>query len=359
MAQTVMQGLDQAKSDAFAEKMLGVLNGAGLAMMSAIGHRTGLFDAMAGLASATSAAIAAKAGLNERYVREWLGAMVTGRIVEYDATAATYVLPPEHAAHLTRDGSGENIAGTTQWISVLGGVESDIVECFSTGGGVPYEKFDRFHEVMAQETNQTVHEGLLENVLPLARGVRQRLEQGIDVLDVGCGSGAAMCLLAETFPASCFRGYDLCDEAIDAARREANDRKADNVRFETRDITALGEPASYDLVTAFDVIHDQKDPAAVLREIHTALRPEGTFLMVDIAASTYLEKNLDHPLGSFLYTISTMHCMTVSLAQGGAGLGTMWGEERALQMLGEAGFTDVDVSRLPHDILNNYYVARE
>ena len=357
--QTATESLDEAKSEAFAEKMLGVLNDAGLAMMAAIGHRTGLFDAMAGMKPATSGDIAAGAGLNERYVREWLGAMVTGQIVEYDPVAGTYALPAEHAAWLTRDGSSENIAGTTQWISILGGVETDIVDCFSAGGGVPYEKFARFHEVMAQESGQTVLAGLLQNILPLMSGARQRLEQGIDVLDIGCGSGGAMCLLAETFPASRFSGYDFCDEAIEAARREAKRLTVDNARFETRDIAALGEPESYDLITAFDVIHDQKDPAAVLREVHAALRPEGTYLMVDIAASTHLEKNLDHPLGPFLYTISTMHCMTVSLAQGGAGLGTVWGEELALEMLGAAGFGAVEVKRLPHDILNNYYVARK
>ncbi len=359
MARTATKELDQTKSEAFAEKMLGILNNAGLSLMTAIGHRTGLFDAMADMAPATSDEIASNSGLNERYVREWLGAMVTGRIVEYDPTARTYMLPGEHAAWLTRESTPDNIATTTQWISVLAGVEDDIVKSFSAGGGVPYEKFHRFHEVMAEESGQTVLAGLLNDILPLVCGARERLEQGIDVLDIGCGAGRAMCLLAETFPASRFAGFDLCDEAISAACAEAQHRNVDNVRFETKDITALGEPASYDLITAFDVIHDQKNPAAVLREIHEALRPGGTFLMQDIAASSHLEKNLDHVLGPFLYTISTMHCMTVSLAQGGAGLGTVWGEELAVNMLGDAGFSNIQVKRLPHDILNSYYLARK
>src|SRR5690606_3222684 len=109
-----------------------------------------------------------------------------------------------------------------------------------------------------------------------------------------------------------------------------------------------------DLVTAFDAIHDQARPAAVLANIRRALRPGGVFLMQDIRASSHLERNKDHPLGPYLYTISTMHCMSVSLATGGEGLGTVWGEEKALEMLREAGFARVELHRLPHDIMNNY-----
>jgi len=116
---------------------------------------------------------------------------------------------------------------------------------------------------------------------------------------------------------------------------------------------------SYDLVTTFDAVHDQADPAAVLGGISNALRPDGVYLMVDIAASSHVHNNADHSIGPLLYTISTMHCMTVSLAQDGEGLGTMWGEEKARRMLGEAGFTRVEVERLPHDFQNNYFIARK
>jgi SAM-dependent methyltransferase len=113
----------------------------------------------------------------------------------------------------------------------------------------------------------------------------------------------------------------------------------------------------FDLITAFDAIHDQAEPRKVLRGIADALRPDGTFLMQDIAASSHLHKNMEHPIGPFLYTISCMHCMTVSLALDGEGLGTMWGEEKALELLAEAGFTKVRVEQLSHDIQNSYYIA--
>ncbi len=325
--------------------------------MIAIGHRTGLFDTLAEMKPATSEEIARKSGLHERYVREWLGALVTGRVVEYEPERKIYRLPAEHAAFLTRAAGPDNIACTMQWIAVLASVEDKIVDSFAKGGGVNYEHFHRFHEVMATESAQTVVAGLAEHILPLVEGLSDKLERGIRVLDIGCGSGRAMSHLAETFPASEFVGYDLCQEAIAAATTEARALGLSNVRFEVRDVTKLGEPGKYDLVTAFDAIHDQKEPATVLREISAAVCPDGTFLMQDIAASSHLHKNLDHALAPFLYTISTMHCMTVSLAQGGAGLGTVWGEELALEMLEEAGFTNVKVKQLPHDILNSYYIA--
>jgi 2-polyprenyl-3-methyl-5-hydroxy-6-metoxy-1,4-benzoquinol methylase len=292
-------------------------------------------------------------------VREWLGAMVTGRVVNFDPASHTYELPAEYAACLTRGAVPANFAATMQWFSVLGGVEDRIVECFQKGGGVHYEEFHRFHEVMAEESAQTVVAALTEHILPLADGLVDELNRGIDVLDIGCGSGRALCTMAAEFPNSRFVGYDLCDEAVNAARKEAERRSLANLRFETRDVSRLGDRDKFDLVTAFDAIHDQAKPDVVLREIASALRPGGIFLMQDILASSQVEKNIDNPLAPLLYTISTMHCMTVSLAQGGAGLGTCWGRELAEQMLREAGFRDIVVEKLPHDDMNYYYIARK
>jgi 2-polyprenyl-3-methyl-5-hydroxy-6-metoxy-1,4-benzoquinol methylase len=349
--------LDQAKAEEFAERMIGVLNEGAIALMTSIGHRTGLFDVMAGLPPSTSAQIASAADLNERYVREWLGAMVVGKIVEHDPENGTYRLPQEHAAFLTRAASPDNIAAFTQYVPLLGSVEDGIVESFKSGGGVPYSAFPRFHEVMAEDSGQTVLPALKEHILPLVPGLIERLESGIEVLDVGCGSGRALNLMARVFPNSRFLGYDISEEAIARARDEAEENGATNARFGVKDAATVDEEGRYDLITTFDAVHDQADPAAVLKGIANALKDDGVYLMQDIAGSSYHHNNLDHPIGPFLYTVSTMHCMTVSLAQGGEGLGAMWGEEKAKEMLEEAGFSKVEVEQLPHDFQNYYYIA--
>jgi SAM-dependent methyltransferase len=349
--------IERSKTEQFADRTLQIINDAALALMMSVGHRTGLFDTMAGLPPSTVACIADKAGLNERYVREWLGAMVTGGIVEHDAGSDMYQLPPEHAACLTRDSSPNNVAVTTQWIAVLGAAEDAVVDAFRHGRGVPYSAYPRFHAVMAEESRQTVVEGLLTHILPLSYGLIGRLGSGIDVLDIACGSGGAVLAMAETFPLSRFTGVDLSAQAIAAGRGEVASRDVRNVTLVQADAAELWLEDTYHLITAFDAIHDQARPARVLERVYAALRPGGVFLMQDIAGHTKLADNTSHPFGPFTYTISCMHCMSVSLAAGGPGLGAMWGREKATEMLAAAGFTDVRVTELPHDPINYYYVA--
>jgi 2-polyprenyl-3-methyl-5-hydroxy-6-metoxy-1,4-benzoquinol methylase len=353
---------DPAKAEAFAGELLSALNHGALCLMISIGHRTGLFDAMSALPASTADAIAEAAGLNERYVREWLGAMVTGGVIEVDPSTGRYRLPAEHAAYLTRSSAADNMAVFSQYIAVMGGVEDEIVECFAKGGGVPYEKFPRFHAVMAEDSGQSVLSSLESHVLPLIPGLTDRLAAGIRVLDVGCGSGRIMNRLAELYPDSRFTGIDLSPEAIAKARAEASQKGLRNVEFIVRDLTrfdATAEPGEYDLVTTFDAVHDQARPLDVLKGIHRALKPDGWYLMQDIRGSSHVHKNIGHPIGTFLYAISTMHCMTVSLAQGGEGLGAMWGEEKTREYLRKAGFRRVQTNRLAHDIQNNWYVVRK
>ena len=347
-----------APVEAFAERMIDTLNAGATALMLSLGHRAGLFDCMAGLAPATSAEIADAAGLDERYVREWLGAMVAADIVDIDPVAGSYRLPEEHAACLTRESTPDNIAVFAQYIPLLGQVEDDILQCFHRGGGVPYERYGRFHQVMAEDSAQTVVAALSEHILPLVPGLTERLADGIDVLDIGCGSGRALIAMAQAYPNSRFTGYDLSPEAVGRANDEAERLGLENILLEVRDVTELGETDAYALITAFDAIHDQKHPALVLDGIAKALRPDGSFLMQDIAGSSHHHEDKAHPIGPFLYTISCMHCMSVSLAQGGDGLGAMWGKEKALAMLGQAGFGKVEVRSLDHDFQNYFYIAK-
>ena len=352
---------DAERAEAFAGRMLDLLNDGALAVMISVGHRTGLLDALREHGPATSGELADAAGLEERYVREWLGALTAGRIVELDAAAGRYSLPPEHAAWLTRAASPDNLAVEAQWITSLSTVEDEIVECFRSGGGVPYERYPRFHEVMAEESAQTVLSVLFSHILPLVPGMSERLEAGASLLDLGCGRGRALLMLAERFPASTFRGYDLSTDAIAFAGEQARESRLENVSFEQRDLSSFdvdAEPEAFAFVTTFDAVHDQARPLALLKGIRRTLEPQGVYLMQDIQGSSHHHENVDHPGGPLLYMISCMHCMTVSLAQGGDGLGAMWGEQRARELLAEAGFTSVDVHLLEHDPFNAYFVVR-
>ena len=362
MTTTLATQFDSAKAEAFSGQLLTALNSGALCLMVSIGHRTGIFDVMRGLPPATSDEIATKTGLNERYVREWLGALATAGVVHVDPGTNQYVLPSEHAAFLTRVAAADNLAVFAQYIAILGAVEDEIVECFRKGGGVPYEKFRRFHAVMAEDSGQSVLSSLESHILPLVPGLAERLSRGLRVLDVGCGSGRIMNRLAELYPRSQFVGIDLSPKAIGAARREAAQKGLRNVEFLARDLSNFDEtsaPSAYDLVTTFDAIHDQAKPLHVLKGIHRALQGDGVYLMQDIRGSSHVYNNLDHPIGTFLYAISTMHCMTVSLAQGGEGLGAMWGEEKTREYLQKAGFRTIETHQLAHDIQNNWYVVRK
>jgi 2-polyprenyl-3-methyl-5-hydroxy-6-metoxy-1,4-benzoquinol methylase len=340
----------------FEDEMLDVMNKAALALLLSVGHRTKLFDTIAKLAPSTSQEIATAASLNERYIREWLGGLVTSKIIDYQPESQKYSLSKEKAEFLTRDGS-YNFASSMQWIPALAYVEDHIVNCFEKGGGVPYELFKRFHTVMAEESSQTVLGSLVENILPIIPQISENLNSGIKVLDVGCGSGRAINLMAKTYPNSSFTGYDFSSEAIENATNETKNLGLTNSTFEKQDASKFSKDGFFDVITAFDSIHDQAEPDKVLANIRKSLKPDGIFLMQDIRASSNLENNMNHSLAPYLYTVSCLHCMTVSLAQEGKGLGAMWGKELVTQMLKESGFSSIKVKELPHEPINYYYLA--
>ncbi|MCK0114200.1 class I SAM-dependent methyltransferase [Ornithinimicrobium sp. F0845] len=347
---------DQATAEQVVGRLVQILNDGSIAVLAGIGHDTGLFDTMAGLPPATSEQIADAAGLDERYVREWLGGVTTAGFVEWDPAARTFALCPDHAPFLTGTGP-DNLARTLCVVSMLGSAAPRITEVFRTGGGLHYADYPEFHHRQAADSGPVQDAYLVEAILPLT-GEVDRLRAGIEVADLACGQGHAANLMARAFPASRFTGFDFEPEAIAAARAEAAAWGLDNVSFEVRDLAEGVGTAAFDLLTVFDGIHDQADPAGVLSHVAAALCPDGTFLMADIDASSHLENNLAIPWAGFLYTISTVHCMSVSLAQGGAGLGTVWGVELAEQMLHEAGFTSVVQHRLEQNPFDVYVVCR-
>jgi hypothetical protein len=191
-----------------------------LALMISIGHRSGLFDAVAALPPASSERIAQVAGLDERYVREWLAAMTTGGIVDHDPAAMTFTLPPAHAAWLTRAAGPDNLAMQAQYVGLLAEVEDDILGCFRDGGGVGYAVFPKFQALMAEGSGAVHDATLIEVTLPPVTGLVERLRSGIDVADVGCESGHAVNLMSAAFPASRFVEFDISDTGLAAATTE-------------------------------------------------------------------------------------------------------------------------------------------
>ncbi len=184
----------------------------------------------------------------------------------------------------------DNLARVAQFITLLGEVEQKVIGCFRAGGGLPYAEYPRFHTLMAETSGEVFDAALIDGILPMADGLPERLGAGVDVADIGCGSGHAINLMAQAFPASRFTGIDFSDEGLSAGRAEAERRGLTNATFVARDVAALDIVEAYDVITAFDAIHDQAQPARVLENIHRALRPGGVFLMVDIKASSKLER---------------------------------------------------------------------
>jgi SAM-dependent methyltransferase len=354
----------------FSKKMIDILNYGSLNLAMAIGYRTGLFDAMDGFDEPQDVeAIAQKSGLNRRYVKEWLGVMATGGVVEVAADEddrSRYRLPKAHADVLTRRSGNANLGVYTQEIPLLTTCAMEaVLEGFHSGQGVAYENYPRFQAFMSELANAKHRQVLVEKFLPwVADGrILKNLQSGIRVCDLGCGEGLATVLMARAYPASRFTGIDISADALDTARQGAEAGHLKNVEFVMLDAadeqTHRQYAAAFDYVTAFDAIHDQSRPLAALKGVHAMLKPGGLFSMIDIAAESRVAGNLDHPMGPFLYTVSLMHCMPVGLVNGGTGLGMMWGRQKAVEMLGEAGFVQVDVQQIPEDPFNLHYLCEK
>ena len=350
--------LDVQKLSAFGKKIGGILNGAAAALMISVGHKVRLFDVMSEIGACSSTKLAESAELDERYVREWLGAMTTAGIVSYDALRDLYSLPIEHAAMLTRSAGPRNQSLYMQYIPLLAQVEDQIVEHFKHGGGVPYSEYTTFHAVMAEASGARFDNLLVETILPIVPDIIEHLESGINVADVGCGSGHAVNVMALAFPKSTFTGIDFSAEAIGVAREEANKLELKNVEFIEQDAADLQFDGVFDFVTTFDAVHDQAQPRKMVGDIYASLKAGGYWLCADLCASSHLGENLDHPIGTFGYTVSCMHCMSVSLAYDGEGLGAMWGAQKAREIFSDAGFNVEEVARVDGDAGNNYYLCQ-
>lgn len=349
---------DRDRAGTFRDQISAAYRGSMLTMMVSLSSRLGLLDDLGGSGPGTIESIAQRTGLSARHLRELLSALTVGGVLEYDAATQVFTLPSEHAFWLTGK-RYQNLSAVSGLLTGLTPRLDDVESAFREGGGVSYDRYRPHFTHAMDAVGRARYDALLVSAyLPFAPGLVERLQNGARAGDVGCGTGHCLNLLAEAFPASQFVGFDISDEAIGLARAEAELMGLTNVSFEVADVLTLPVDPQFDVLFAFDAIHDQFDPAGVLRRIRDALAPDGDFFMVDIRASSNLEENIGESQALMAYGTSVMHCMQVSLHGGGAGLGTAWGTQLATSMLNEAGFGSVTVNNLEADPMNCIYVCR-
>jgi SAM-dependent methyltransferase len=326
----------------FVEKALGDLGAALTASMVVIGDRLGLYRAMAAAGPVNSTELAQRTETAERYVREWLNAQAAAGYVTYDPATKRYTLPEAHAACLTDDSSPACVLGGFQGMTAAMRAAPKIVERFKTGTGLGWHEHDPDLFIGTERFFRPGYNAhLVAEWIPALDGVRERLERGGTVADVGCGHGASTVILGQAYPKAKVVGFDYHPPSIEKARERAKDAGVgDRVRFEVA--SATGFPGSgYDLVTFFDCLHDMGDPIGAARHVRESLAPDGTWMLVEPFAHDTFEEN-HNPLGRIFYSASTLVCTPASLSQEvGAALGAQAGEARLRAVLEEAGFTRI------------------
>jgi len=340
--------LDQDRVDEFAGRILNDGSRMMLAPLAYIGDRLNLFESLYEEGPLTPEAFGEVTSCDARYLEEWLSAMASAQWIEYDPERGTFDLPPEHALFLVDEDSVHYLAGFLEQAHAMAEMADDLMNCFRSGGGLTMEQHHPDMPRLIDRAGAPAFKNFLPDVWigELLPEVDRRLREGGRVADVGCGSGRALTEMARGYPNSRFEGFEPNEASAERARRRVRkEGLEDRITIHASPASAMS-PDNYDLVTTFDVIHDLPEPQAVIDAIRAALRPGGTYLMQEINASEKLE-DMRGPLGTMLYSISTMYCLTVSLAHDGAGIGTCMGESLPRDMCGEAGFASFE--RLPFE----------
>ncbi|MDO8544711.1 MAG: class I SAM-dependent methyltransferase [Opitutaceae bacterium] len=337
--------IDFEKAKRVAQQIAGDVSTCVHGALSFIGDRLGLFKAMKAAGPVTSDELAVKTGLSERYLREWLNAMAAAQYVAYDPPTRRYHLTPEYAMVLADEESPFFAGSYFQMAQGVMTVAPKVADSFRNGKGVAQSEYPpSMFEGSERNSFPRYKYKLIQKWIAALPEVVERLNAGGTAVDVGCGGGRAAILIAQAFPKARVFGYDLVERSIERARLNAQSAEvADRVTFEASNGATLPE-SKFDFVTTFDVVHDAVDPVGLMTAIRRALAPGGTYMVQEINVSSKPEEN-HRPLGKMVYSISTMYCMTTSLAHGGAGIGAAMGEVKARELAEQAGFTHF--SRLP------------
>ena len=351
--------MDENRAAEFTGRVLADTAAAATIVLAALGDQVGLFKSLAEHGPGTSGELAARTGLSERYVREWLAGMFAAGYLAYDDSHGSYALPAEHVPTLASEPGPAFFGGVHQ--ELIGAIQryDDVARAFRHGGGVrPADLHPAVWTGTSRFTAQWHQNMLVQQWLPLVPDTEARLRSGARVADVGCGTGQALIALARAYPAITATGYDAHQPSIEQARRAATEAGvADRVSYHTLD-AAAGLPESFDVITTFDVVHDAVDPLGLLRSIRDALRPGGRYLCLEINCSDQAAGNTG-PIAALLYGFSVLYCMTTSLAEGGEGLGTLGLPEPVLrQLAGKAGFTQVRPVEMDNPFNRLYELTR-
>jgi 2-polyprenyl-3-methyl-5-hydroxy-6-metoxy-1,4-benzoquinol methylase len=349
--------LDEARVGAFLEKVIGDFSGTMATLLTAIGDKLGLFKDLAANGPATSEELAARAGVDERYAREWLHGLYAAGYLEHDRETGRFTLPPEHQPAFAQEAGPMFMCGGYQELLGAMAVVPQLVESFKTGGGVPQSEYPQdFWDGLGRFTAGWHENHLVQEWIPAVPEVKAKLEAGCRYADVGCGQGLALIRLAQAFPNSTFVGYDAFDGSLAGAREAAEKAGvSDRVTFELRDV-AQGLDEKFDVMSTYDVIHDAVDPAALLKGIRSGLADDGHYLLLDINCADDPADN-EGPLATLFYGFSVTYCMTTSLAHGGAGLGTCGlPPAKAKELTAEAGFSSCEKLPLDNPFNNLFHV---
>ena len=335
------EAIDETRLNDLIGKVIGDVAGAMGVFMAYLGDKAGVFAALDGAGKLTLAELAAKTGLNEKYLHEWLGSVSAAGYVTFHAEDETFELSPEQALIFTREGQPACMQGFFEIVISQFAGEEKAVETFRSGQGRPWSDHlpccfcgtDRFFR-------PGYHANLIDNWIPALEGVEAKLKAGAKVADIGCGHGSSTVLMAQAFPNSTIHGIDLHAPSIEAAKAKAAEAGLTNVEFrvgKAQDFAAQG----YDFACIFDALHDMGDPVGAARHIREALAPGGTFMLVEPMAGDSMAENM-HPLGQIFYAASCTVCTPNSLSQEvGLGLGAQAGEKRLAEVCREAGFANV------------------
>lgn len=337
--------MDETRIDGFSGRLLTEVNAALSCLNLHLGHRLGLYKAMADAGPVTVAELAARTGYGERYLREWVECMAVGGYLDHDATAGRFSLPPEHAVVLLDRDNPAYAAAFLSWVPSVAGVLSPLMDAFRSGGGVPYEAYgsDALEAVGMGNRPMFIND-YVSKWLPGMPDVESRLSEGGHVADIGCGVGWSSIALAQGFPNVRIDALDLDEASIEQARQNAQQAGvADRIAFHLAPAEEALLNGPYDLITAFECIHDMAYPVPALRRMHELAGSNGTVLVADEAVGDSLEENRNF-FGHFAYNFSVLHCLPQSMVfPDAAGTGTVMRPSVLRAYAEEAGFTRMDV----------------